>query len=105
MVFLHKILDGPADKSYGIHVAQLAGLPDSLILQSREVLTQLEQQAPTRTNADAIPLFDERIFDATTPSNNSENTAVIDELKQLDLNQMTPIEALTTLMQLQNKIK
>lgn len=105
VVFLHKILDGPADKSYGIHVAQLAGLPDSLILQSREVLTQLEQQAPTRTSADAIPLFDERIFDATTTLNNSENTAVIDELKQLDLNQMTPIEALTTLMQLQNKIQ
>mgnify|MGYP001221489746 CR=1 FL=1 len=104
-MFLHKILDGPADKSYGIHVAQLAGLPDSLILQSREVLTQLEQQAPTRTSADAIPLFDERIFDATTTLNNSENTAVIDELKQLDLNQMTPIEALTTLMQLQNKIQ
>ena len=44
VVFLHKIQDGAADKSYGIHVAQLAELPDSLIARAKEVLAQLEGQ-------------------------------------------------------------
>ena len=44
VVFLHKIKEGAADKSYGIHVAQLAELPESLIARAKEVLTQLEGQ-------------------------------------------------------------
>ncbi len=104
VVFLRKIIPGGADKSYGIHVAQLAGLPRAVIHRAEEVLTELErngdakvvQKAPPRRRGKApveqIPLFGQR-------------SPVTDEILKMDVSSMTPLEAITKLYELQRKAK
>ncbi|MBS4462785.1 DNA mismatch repair protein MutS [Aerococcaceae bacterium zg-B36] len=102
VVFLHKILDGPADKSYGIHVAELAGLPKSLIIQSQHVLEELERQSPVRNGEQEVTLFDTTQLDKMDRVNQYD--AIIQQLRSVDLNQTTPIEALQVLMQMQSQL-
>jgi len=99
VVFLRKVVPGGADKSYGIHVAQLAGLPRSVVHRAEEILELLERDAsrsPVKTRRPAevlqLPLF------ATT-------NPVVEELKELDVTQMTPLEAITKLYELQKRAK
>jgi DNA mismatch repair protein MutS len=88
VVFLKKVIPGKADKSYGIHVAQLAGLPAGVIERSRELLDTLEkttdQKPPTVTQ---INLFSEEMH------------PVVEELRALDVDELTPREALRLLYQ------
>ncbi|HEY58733.1 MAG TPA: DNA mismatch repair protein MutS [Anaerolineae bacterium] len=89
VVFLHKIVPGGADRSYGVHVAQLAGLPKPVIQRAQELLEQFERQGgravrPTPASPQQLALFPE-----TNP--------LLDELRQLDINNLTPIEALNRL--------
>lgn len=91
VVFLHQIIPGGADRSYGIHVAQLAGLPRDIINRANEILIDLERHAPTATiepsylkTAQQIALFPE-----TSP--------VLEELQKLDVTAMTPLEAINKL--------
>ncbi|MBD3948370.1 DNA mismatch repair protein MutS [Tuanshanicoccus lijuaniae] len=102
VVFLHKILDGPADKSYGIHVADLAGLPKSLIIQSQHVLQQLEEQAPIRQGEQAITLFDAEQLESAAQT--THYGKIIEQLRAIDLNQTTPIDALQLLMSIQSQL-
>lgn len=103
--FLHQIQTGPADKSYGIHVAALAGLPDELIANATHILSQLENQksvvvasesvAPVSVSlvqqlAEQVPLFDV----ATTDDKIQQLLAQLD---QLDILNMTPIDAMNAL--------
>ncbi len=103
--FLHQIQTGPADKSYGIHVAALAGLPDELIANATHILSQLENQksvvvasesvAPVPVSsvqqlAEQVPLFDV----ATTDDKIQQLLAQLD---QLDILNMTPIDAMNAL--------
>jgi DNA mismatch repair protein MutS len=104
VVFLRKVIPGGADRSYGIHVAQLAGLPKSVVRRAAEVLAQLEngrqQQIPQgrrgrrertlKPVAEQIPLFGQR-------------PPVIDELRQLDPDSLSPLEALNKLYELRKK--
>ena len=104
VVFLRKVIPGGADRSYGIHVAQLAGLPKSVLRRAGEVLAQLEnghrQQIPearpgrrgrvSQPVPQQIPLFGQR-------------PPVIDELRQLDLDSLSPLEALNKLYELRRK--
>jgi DNA mismatch repair protein MutS len=97
VIFLHKIVPGGVDKSYGIHVAQLAGLPRSVLHRAREVLDELEsdrhETKPTRKRKDTaqqIPLF-------------GGTSALEEELKKLDIDGMTPLEALNKLYELKKK--
>jgi DNA mismatch repair protein MutS len=97
VIFLHKIVPGGVDKSYGIHVAQLAGLPRSVLHRAREVLDELEtngrQGKPTRRPREPvqqIPLF-------------GGKSAIEDELRKLDLDGLTPLEALNKLYELKKK--
>jgi DNA mismatch repair protein MutS len=103
VVFLRKVIPGGADRSYGIHVAQLAGLPRSVLHRAEEVLAQLEegrhQQIPERRGrrgrasqpaSPQIPLF-------------GQKPPVIDELLQLDLDSLSPLEALNKLYELRKK--
>ncbi|HAH32757.1 MAG TPA: DNA mismatch repair protein MutS [Elusimicrobia bacterium] len=86
VVFLHKISHGPADKSYGIHVAQLAGLPDAAIQRAREILRVLETKGNIQAGSaedNAAPLLP--IF---------SNHPVLDEIKMCDPKNMTPMQAL-----------
>lgn len=103
--FLHQIQAGPADKSYGIHVAALAGLPDELIANATHILAQLENQKsvvvtsesatpviaqPTQQLSEQVPLFDLATTDPSTQQ-------LLDQLDQLDILNMTPVDAMNAL--------
>ena len=100
VVFLHKIVPGGADRSYGIHVAQLAGLPKPVIRRAQELLRELEsgehahiqRPRPSAKNRPQLSLFVER-------------DPVLDALKALDVNSLSPLEALTKLYELQKLAK
>lgn len=103
VVFLHRIFEGPADKSYGIHVAKLAGLPQEIIQQSQEILIELESNASLLRQKDDVQL-DLFSIGETSPQDPAK-AEVIDQLKQLNLNETTPIDALQLLFELQNKLR
>jgi len=93
VIFLHKIVPGGTDRSYGIHVAQLAGLPKSVIVRAQEVLVELEGRAskrgkvPRHIAAIQIPLF-------------SKGSRLVDEITRLDIDSLSPLEAITKLYEL-----
>jgi DNA mismatch repair protein MutS len=94
VIFLHTILPGGADKSYGIHVAELAGLPRSVVNRANEILSQLENQENTEQAkeklAQQLALF-------------TENHPLSGELEGLDLNSLTPLDALNLLFEWQQR--
>jgi DNA mismatch repair protein MutS len=91
IVWTHRVLPGGTDRSYGIHVAQRAGVPASVLRRAREVLADLEQ---TNDAPKSVPLQHQKLqltlFDVEEP-------AVVQALKDLDVNQLTPIQALRLL--------
>lgn len=95
VVFLHKIVQGGADKSYGIHVAQLAGLPQPVIQRASEILLELE-----KSSGQAVPLHPHAAQQAALFP---ETSPLLDELKALDVNALSPIEALNKLFEWQRK--
>jgi DNA mismatch repair protein MutS len=104
VLFLRKIVEGGADRSYGIHVAQLAGLPAAVITRSREVLAQLESANTSSSNQLLISVdngADQRPRDPTLPTPHP----MIDEVRQMDLFSMTPLEALNRLADLQRRLE
>jgi DNA mismatch repair protein MutS len=93
VVFLHRILPGGADRSYGVHVAQLAGLPRAVVARAQELLEELEsarRTAPVRPAEarEQLPLFA------------AQESMVRRELEKLDVNAMTPLEAIQRLYEL-----
>jgi DNA mismatch repair protein MutS len=96
VLFLRKIVEGGTDRSYGIHVARLAGLPETVIQRAQEVLRQLEAPSTSRqaTPADQAPL------DVTAPAPHP----IVEEVRQMDLFSMTPLEALNRLAELQRRL-
>lgn len=116
IVFLRKIIKGGADKSYGIQVARLAGVPDMVIDRAKEIVEQLSDNditekvqsisivdggAPARKQEhyDELDLEQISLFDTVTDAD------VLDELKNVEVSTMTPLDALNTLYRLQNKLK
>ena len=114
IVFLRKIVKGGADKSYGIQVAKLAGVPDSVIDRAKEIVEELianDITAGTRKlvvdnssrkkkeKLDEVDLAQMSLFDTV------KDDDIIDELRNADVGNMTPLEALNKLYELQNKIK
>jgi DNA mismatch repair protein MutS len=94
VVFLHKIMPGGADKSYGIHVAELAGLPRPVVHRAGEILAQFEASA-SRPGPASVPSKQLRLFPESNP--------LLDELKALDVNSMSPLEALNNLFSWQER--
>ena len=99
VVFLHRILPGGADRSYGVHVAQLAGLPRPVILRAQELLEELEASSVERSPARArreespqLPLF-------------AANSALLRELAETDVDSLTPLQALTRLYTLAERAR
>jgi len=89
VVFLHRIVPGGADRSYGIHVAQLAGMPSSVVTRAWDLLSELESDGP-KASPRQRPLF-------ALPN------PVMEDLKKLDVSSMTPLEAINKLYQLQQE--
>ena len=100
VTFLHKITPGPADKSYGIHVAKIAGLPSVLLRRADKILQKLENQA-AQVSADTMVADSAASgqLDLFAPEH-----PVLEKLGQIDLNQMTPMEALMLLSDLQKEL-
>lgn len=115
IVFLRKIVRGGADKSYGIQVAKLAGVPDMVIDRAKEIVAQLcdndilekvqsivVEQKERKTKPvkyDEVDLSQMSLFDTVTDED------VLEELKKIDVSNLTPLDALNTLYRLQNKLK
>jgi DNA mismatch repair protein MutS len=93
VVFLHKIIAGGADKSYGIHVAQLAGLPGSVVSRANEIMAQLEKSSGSAVKIDPQAAAQVALFPETNP--------LLAELGKLDINELSPIEALNRLFEWQ----
>ena len=112
IIFLRKIIEGGADKSYGIHVARLAGIPVEVIDRAREVLGNLEQQSldiddrPALARSTAKPREGEgrKAESIQLDFFQSINDEIYRELKSLDLDAMTPLEALKRLAELKDKV-
>lgn len=105
VVFLRRIIRGGADRSYGIHVAQLAGLPESVIKRARDLLVRLENQETAATQ-EGVPK--ERTVAASTPAPIdlfSGEQQVIQLLTSIDVLSITPIEAMNLLYKLQLKLR
>ena len=112
IVFLRKIVKGGADKSYGIQVAKLAGVPEPVIQRAKELVEELSDAditaavkdltAPKKKQKvvyDQVDMAQMSLFDTV------QDNDIIEELKSIDIGNLTPMEALNTLYNLQNKIK
>lgn len=105
MIFTHKVKMGAASKSYGIHVAEIAGLPSSVIKQAYKILKILEKE---RQNAPSIIFEDsnQSLFNiAKSSKNNTKTDKILDVIKQINLERTSPFEALQKLLELQNMAK
>ena len=116
IVFLRKIVKGGADKSYGIQVAKLAGVPDPVIIRAKEIVEELvtaditgkvkdiavqgsETKKKPQKKLDEVDLTQFSLFDTV------KDDDVLNELKELDISHMTPMDAMNKLYQLQNKLR
>ncbi len=111
IVFLRKIVQGGADKSYGIQVAKLAGVPDSVIQRAKELVEELSDADITAAVKDLTsakkkkPVYNQMDMAQMSLFDTVKDDDIIEEIKGLDMGNMTPIEAMNTLYNLQNKIK
>ena len=96
VIFLRRLKPGAADHSFGIEVAKMAGLPSQLIERARVIMSKLEAHQELTDNHDGEQMS---LFPGDEP-----NTAVIDQLSQIKINNLTPLEALTALAELKAKI-
>jgi DNA mismatch repair protein MutS len=112
IVFLRKIVKGGADKSYGIQVAKLAGLPEMVVERAKEIVGELAANDITETvrnlhvekekkkeHLDEVDLRQISLFDTISDED------IIKELREVDISNLTPLDALNKLYELQNKVK
>lgn len=104
VVFLHKVVEGPADRSYGIHVAELAEMPGDLIKRSRVILQALESKDVKGFKTKTV---EKEEFDLFTVADafDSDKMEVLQELEKLSVMEMSPLDALNTLYALQKKLR
>lgn len=105
IVWLRKIMPGGTDRSYGIQVARLAGMPTQVIERAKEVLWQLEGNSPLKGMPNVSGSITTKTEKLQLTLFEAEPHPVLLELEQMDVTTMTPIEALTKLYDMQNKLK
>ena len=116
IVFLRKIIKGGADKSYGIQVAKLAGVPDMVIDRAKEIVEQLSDNDITEKvqsiaidqkgeKKSAVKKYDEVDLEQISLFDTVSDADVLKELQEIDVTNLTPLDALNTLYRLQNKLK
>ncbi|MBN1795719.1 MAG: DNA mismatch repair protein MutS, partial [Sedimentisphaerales bacterium] len=104
VVFLHKILPGGTDKSYGIHVAKLAGIPKTVLERSKEILQELESTFQKEASGEHFARHKTKESDADALFV-QQHKSVLDKLASIDINKLTPIEAINLLNQIKEQIK
>lgn len=110
VTFLHKITEGPADKSYGVHVAKIAGLPESLLSRADRILKELEAHSASATSPVAVDKTVNRVAEEPAGQQVSlfdtlpEDETVTQRLKDLDVVNMTPMEAMNALYELKKLV-
>ena len=106
VVFLKKVVPGAADRSYGIQVAELAGLPPHVTERAREVLSNLEKQ---ELDVQGAPVLARRAGESAGAGQlllfSGAEELVLDKLREADLDRLTPIAALALLASLQDRLK
>ncbi|GAA0611895.1 DNA mismatch repair protein MutS [Virgibacillus siamensis] len=107
VVFLHQIQEGAADRSYGIHVAKLAELPDQLITRANNILQELEKtdDSAKRENPGQLSFFVEEQEPKSRVLNTKQDIRLIRELKDINVFEMTPMDAMNELYRLQKEAK
>jgi len=102
IVFLHKIVDGGTDRSYGVHVASLAGVPDPVVKRAKELLVRLEKE-----NITAVDITEPGFEDTQQASLEALviDDPIVERIKHMDLDRTTPLDALNELREIQDKIK
>ena len=105
VLFLRKIVEGKADRSYGIHVAKLAGLPHQVLKRAQEILMQLEGGETTSISMDNLP--SENMQESTHLSDPAlpQPHIILEEVKQMDLFAMSPLEALNRLADFKQRLE
>jgi len=103
VVFLHKIVPGGTDKSYGIHVAKLAGIPKPILSRSSEILEELEQTFQKEATGDHLAKHKTKQPDADVLFV-EKHKSVLDKLASVDVNNLTPIEAINLLNQIKEQM-
>jgi DNA mismatch repair protein MutS len=106
VVFLHRVVAGGADRSYGVNVAELAGIPRALTRRAREILTDLEQ----RPSGDGTKIR-RRVMSSPAPDNLTMQltlfappSPVVTAIRELDVESLSPLEALTKLFELKRLV-
>jgi DNA mismatch repair protein MutS len=102
IVFLHKVVDGGTDRSYGVHVAALAGVPDSVVNKAKEMLAKLEQENTVTLDTSDGPQRDKL---QTSLEALTIDDPIVEQIKHLDLERTTPMDALLRLKELQDEAK
>lgn len=109
VTFLHKIEAGPADKSYGIHVAKIAGLPNDLLMRADQILTRLEEQANEKpslnpSNKGANDSKENQVSEQISLFTETTESPVLEKLRQLDIYNMTPMEVMLAVAEMKKKL-
>ncbi|TVR73503.1 MAG: DNA mismatch repair protein MutS [Sphaerobacteraceae bacterium] len=104
VVFLHRVVPGGADRSYGIHVARLAGMPRSVVHRAGEILQDLERISANGQGDSRREAMRQQPASPMQMTFFAPDSPVLDELKQLDIESLSPLEALTRLYELQRKV-
>ncbi len=100
VTFLRKVREGHTDESYGIHVASLAGVPDPVVARANEVLRQIEEENTIHLKDHQGPRFTQVVFDV---EGEKESHPIVEEIKNMDLDNITPLDALNELWRLKKK--
>jgi DNA mismatch repair protein MutS len=103
IVFLHKIIAGGTDKSYGIHVAKLAGVPKTIIERSREILQDLENTFAKEASGEQLGRYKKSDADEASLFV-QKNKSILDKLASIDVNNLTPLEAINLLNQIKHEM-
>ena len=102
ITFLRRIVPGGADESYGVEVAKLAGLPDSIIERAKEILAELNEHAPQEHTERTAPAEEPGLQLSLMPSSDG---MIEQKLRSVDVNTLTPIEAMNILYELKGMVE
>jgi DNA mismatch repair protein MutS len=107
VVFLHRLVSGPASRSYGVAVAKLAGLPESVLARSRALLEMLESGGSTPSPLPAKPARNAPQLDlfAKAPAVNANDREVLETIRSVDVDRLTPLDALSLVARLKARIR